>query len=113
MSQVKNAEIEDIIAKVKEKNRRADIKLIKRAFEFAKFHHGEQLRKSGEPYIIHPLQVGYILADIGLDVAYILAQLGLDDSSICAALLHDVVEDTEVTRRGTRKRIWKRNCRYG
>ena len=102
MSQVKNADIEDIISKVKEKNRRADIKLIKRAFEFAKFHHGDQLRKSGEPYIIHPLQVGFILADIGLD-----------ESTICAALLHDVVEDTEVTRRRFGKRIWKRNCRDG
>ena len=40
----------------------------------------------GEPYIIHPLNVAYILADIGLD-----------DSTICAALLHDVVEDTDVT----------------
>lgn len=90
MSQVKNASIDDIVLKVKEKNRRADVKLIKRAFEFAKFNHGDQLRKSGEPYIIHPLQVGYILADIGLD-----------ESTICAALLHDVVEDTPVTRRRT------------
>ena len=48
--------------------------------------HGTQCRKSGEPYIIHPVQVAYILADIGLD-----------ESTICAALLHDVVEDTEVT----------------
>ena len=95
MSQVKNADINDIILKVKEKNKRADIKLIKRAFEFSKFHHGDQLRKSGEPYIIHPLQVGYVLAEIGLD-----------ESTICAALLHDVVEDTDVTRRRTRKGIW-------
>ena len=87
MSQVKDADIDDIIAKVKEKNRHSDIKLIKRAYEFAKANHGDQLRKSGEPYIIHPIQVGYILADIGLD-----------ESTICAALLHDVVEDTPVTR---------------
>ena len=86
MSQVKDATIEEIILKIKEKNRRADVKKVKKAFEFAKVNHGEQLRKSGEPYIIHPLQVAYILADIGLD-----------ESTICAALLHDVVEDTPVT----------------
>ena len=46
----------------------------------------------GEPYIIHPLNVAYILADIGLD-----------DSTICAALLHDIVEDTEITDADIRK----------
>ena len=49
-------------------------------------HHGDQKRKSGEPYIIHPIQVAYILAD-----------LGLDDETICAALMHDLAEDTDVT----------------
>ena len=66
--------IDDIIARVKKKNKRADIKLISRAYNFAKEKHGDQLRKSGEPYIIHPVQVAYILAD-----------LGLDESTICAA----------------------------
>ena len=92
MSKVKDVTIDDIIVKVKEKNRRADIKIIKRAYEFAKLHHGDQLRKSGEPYIIHPIQVAYILADIGLD-----------ESTICAALLHDVVEDTPVTHQDIEK----------
>ena len=78
--------IDDIVNKMKKNNRRSDSKLIQRAYNFAKEQHGNQLRKSGEPYIIHPTQVAYILAD-----------LGLDDSTICAALLHDVVEDTEVT----------------
>lgn len=78
--------IEDIVNKMKKNNRKTDIKLILKAYNYAKDNHGEQLRKSGEPYIIHPVQV-----------AYTLAELELDDSSICAALLHDVVEDTKIT----------------
>ena len=87
MSEIKNYEIEDIISIAKKNNRKADINKIKEAYQFALSKHGDQLRKSGEPYIIHPLQV-----------AYILAELGLDSETICAALLHDVVEDTEVTK---------------
>ncbi|MBE5805409.1 MAG: bifunctional (p)ppGpp synthetase/guanosine-3',5'-bis(diphosphate) 3'-pyrophosphohydrolase [Clostridiales bacterium] len=86
MSEVKNVTIEDVLDKMKKNNRKNDLKIIRRAYEFAKAKHGEQLRKSGEPYIIHPLQV-----------AYILAGLELDEATICAALLHDVAEDTEVT----------------
>ena len=86
MSEVKQFEIEDVINAVKEKNKNADTKQIMKAYEFAKKMHSSQFRKSGEPYIIHPVQV-----------AYILATLELDTSTICAALLHDVVEDTEVT----------------
>jgi len=86
MSEVKNETIDDIIELMKKNNRKTDSKLIRRTYEFAKSKHGNQLRKSGEPYIIHPVQV-----------AYILATLGMDDSTICAALLHDIAEDTEVT----------------
>ncbi len=78
--------IEDIITKMKKNNRKTDTKLIMKAYQFALEKHGDQKRKSGEPYIIHPVQV-----------AYTLAELGLDDSTICAALLHDVVEDTNST----------------
>ena len=86
MQEEKQVTIQDVIAKRKEHNRKVDIKLIMKAYDYAKAHHGDQCRRSGEPYIIHPLNVAYILADIGLD-----------DSTICAALLHDVVEDTDVT----------------
>lgn len=86
MSEVKDVTIDDILEKMKKNNRKSDLKLIKRAYDFAKEKHGDQLRKSGEPYIIHPVQV-----------AYILASLELDDATICAALLHDVAEDTDVT----------------
>lgn len=81
------ATIEDIIRNTKKYNRKSNSKLINKAYEFAKHYHDGQVRKSGEPYIIHPLEV-----------AYIVSTLELDDDAICAALLHDVVEDTEVTR---------------
>ena len=86
MSETKNATIDDIIDVMKKHNKKSDVKYIRKTYEFAKEKHGNQLRKSGEPYIIHPVQVAYILATIGLD-----------DSTICAALLHDIAEDTEVT----------------
>ena len=81
------ATIDDIIKNTKKYNRRSNAKLINKAYEFAKSHHEGQARKSGEPYIIHPVEV-----------AYIVSTLELDDNAICAALLHDIVEDTEVTR---------------
>ncbi len=63
-----------------------DIEKVKRAFAVAEEAHGDQKRRSGEPYIIHPIAVAQILADTGMD-----------KDAICAALLHDVVEDTEKT----------------
>ena len=81
-----NHTIKDITDKVKKNKRRPDIKIITKAYNYALNKHGNQLRKSGEPYIIHPT-----------NVAYTIAELGLDEKTICAALLHDVVEDTEVT----------------
>lgn len=80
------ATIQDIISKVKSYNRKSDTKLIMRAYEYADALHAGQKRKSDEPYIIHPLEV-----------AYIVSTLELDDNAICAALLHDVVEDTSAT----------------
>ena len=86
MSEIKEMGIKDIIAEMKKHNKKADAKLIMKAYNYALDHHGDQKRKSGEPYIIHPLQV-----------AYILSTLGLDDATICAALMHDLAEDTDVT----------------
>lgn len=84
--QQKEITIQDIISKRKEHSRKVDIKLIMKAYNLAYEKHKDQNRKSGEPYIIHPMNVAYILADIGLD-----------DGTICAALLHDTVEDTDIT----------------
>ncbi len=88
----KEITIQDIISKRKEHSKKIDNKLIMKAYDYAAKHHGNQCRKSGEPYIIHPLNVAYILADIGMD-----------EATICAALLHDLVEDTDVTDEDLRK----------
>ncbi|ODG90275.1 MULTISPECIES: bifunctional (p)ppGpp synthetase/guanosine-3',5'-bis(diphosphate) 3'-pyrophosphohydrolase [Bacillaceae] len=64
-----------------------DVAFIKRAYEYARDAHSEQFRKSGEPYIIHPVQVAGIL--VGLE---------MDATTISAGFLHDVVEDTEVSK---------------
>jgi GTP diphosphokinase / guanosine-3',5'-bis(diphosphate) 3'-diphosphatase len=65
---------------------KADLKLVQRAYEVAEKAHDGQFRKSGDPYITHPLAVATILAD-----------LGMDTTTLVAALLHDTVEDTEYT----------------
>jgi GTP diphosphokinase / guanosine-3',5'-bis(diphosphate) 3'-diphosphatase len=62
-----------------------DLDLLRRAFDFAAEQHGSQTRRSGEPYLSHPLEVARILADLRLDV-----------TTLCAALLHDIVEDTHI-----------------
>jgi len=81
-----NHTIKDILDKVRRNKRWPDTRIIQKAYNYALEKHGEQQRKSGEPYIIHPT-----------NVAYTIAELGLDEQTICAALLHDVVEDTDVT----------------
>ncbi|WP_026475761.1 RelA/SpoT family protein [Alkaliphilus transvaalensis] len=76
--------LENFIALVKENAPQCDVGLISRAYVFAEKAHEGQFRKSGEPYFIHPVEV-----------AKILVELKLDTSTIAAALLHDVIEDTE------------------
>ena len=77
--------IEDIIEKVERNRPSADIDLIRRAYLFSALHHRGQKRASGEPYLVHPLEV-----------ADILANMRLDEVSVSTGLLHDVVEDTLV-----------------
>ena len=86
MKKDENITIEKIIEKMKQNNPNCNVEIIEKAYKFAEENHKDQTRVSGEKYIIHPLNVAYILAD-----------LELDDSTIAAALLHDVVEDTPVT----------------
>ena len=72
---------------IREYNPGADFDHIRASYEFAKKYHGDQRRKSGDPYITHPLAVAQIVAE----------ELHLDSESIEAALLHDVIEDTAAT----------------
>ena len=78
--------IQSVINTLKKNRKKVNTKIILKAYNFAKKNHENQKRLSGEDYIIHPL-----------NVAYILSQIELDEETICAALLHDVVEDTKVT----------------
>lgn len=80
------APVDGIITSLASYHPHADFGLIRRAYDFAKSKHEGQLRKSGEPYINHPVAV-----------AELVASLKLDEASICAGLLHDVVEDTPTT----------------
>lgn len=86
MSEEKLMTIEDVVERQKQNNPNSNTDLIMRAYNYAVENHGNQLRMSGEPYMIHPV-----------NVAYILSELEMDDETICAALLHDVVEDTPKT----------------
>ncbi len=75
---------------------------MRRAFEIAAEAHKTMRRKSGEPYILHPIAVAIIcVEEIGLGVR----------STICS-LLHDTVEDTDVTTEDVEREIWKRNCTH-
>ena len=78
---------EEFIAQLKSINPKYDLPLVVKAFEIATRLHSGQLRKSGEPYIIHPIAVSFILANFGMDT-----------ETIIAGLMHDVVEDTPYTR---------------
>ncbi len=78
--------IEDIVEKVGRNHPQADLDVLRRAYLFSAREHKGQTRASGEPYLVHPLEVANILAD-----------MRLDEVSVSTGLLHDVVEDTGIT----------------
>ena len=78
--------IEDLLEHVKTHNP-DEVGIIRKAYEFANELHNGQMRQSGEQYITHPLSV-----------AYILSEMHADKDTICAALLHDTLEDTDTTK---------------
>ncbi|MGC1659367.1 MAG: HD domain-containing protein, partial [Candidatus Acidiferrales bacterium] len=75
----------ELMDKVRRNRPGDDLDLLRRAYDFAAKQHHSQTRLSGEPYLSHPVEVAHLLADMKLDV-----------TSLCAALLHDVVEDTKI-----------------
>ena len=75
----------ELIDKVRRNRPGDDLELLRRAYDFAAEQHKTQTRLSGEPFLSHPVEVAHLLADMKLDV-----------TSLCAALLHDVVEDTKI-----------------
>src|SRR5215467_11736760 len=77
---------EDLIEKVRATNPDADVELLRRAYVFSAYEHKGQVRHSGEPYLVHPLEVADLLTDMKLDVV-----------AIAAGLLHDIVEDTQTS----------------
>ncbi|MDE5981841.1 MAG: RelA/SpoT family protein [Duncaniella sp.] len=80
-------EFDDLLNGYLRSNHRKKVEIIERAFKFAKEAHAGIRRRSGEPYILHPIAVAKIAS----------REIGLGSTSICAALLHDVVEDTDYT----------------
>ena len=81
-----SAVLDPLFSVVKANHPKTDLEQLERAYHTAEHYHRGQIRKSGEPYITHPLAV-----------ATILAELGMTESTLCAALLHDTVEDTSYT----------------
>jgi GTP pyrophosphokinase len=81
-----NPVLEPLLRTARATHPKLDIRLIERAYEVAARQHAGQVRKSGDPYITHPLAV-----------ATILAELGMNSETLCAALLHDTIEDTDYT----------------
>ena len=80
------SDVQEILASVKAYDAAADIGLIERSFAFAAERHAGQKRRSGDPYVVHPVGVARIISELRLDVP-----------SVCAGLLHDCVEDTSAT----------------
>jgi GTP pyrophosphokinase len=78
--------LEKLISKIEQYNPQADLRMVIKAYQYADTAHEGQLRNSGEKYIVHPV-----------NVAILLAELNMDTPTIIAGLLHDVIEDTSIS----------------
>src|SRR6476619_3867389 len=87
-----NGKFQQLLAKVAENRPSDDLVIIRKAYDVSLKHHQGQTRASGEPYLIHPLEVSLVLAD-----------MKLDSTAIAAGLLHDAIEDTPVTHEDVRR----------
>src|SRR3954469_21456975 len=76
----------DLMKAMRENRPTDDLEIVKKAYEFSQLHHAGQTRASGEPYLVHPLQVALVLSEMKMDAV-----------AVAAGLLHDSVEDTSVT----------------
>ncbi|MGA9255873.1 MAG: HD domain-containing protein, partial [Candidatus Sulfotelmatobacter sp.] len=76
----------ELMRRIEENRPQDDLSIVKKAYDYSLTHHEGQLRASGEPYLVHPLEV-----------ALVLAEMKMDPVAIAAGLLHDSVEDTSVT----------------
>jgi len=83
---IRSRDIETLLREIQKYQENPDLELVRKAYEYSEKSHRDQVRLSGEPYIIHPLEISIILA-----------RLHQDTTTIAAALLHDVVEDTGIT----------------
>ena len=81
-----NITLNDLLNEIKSYNPE-EVEIIKKAYLYAERLHSGQVRQSGEPYITHPL-----------NVAYILSEMHADRDTVCAGLLHDTLEDTDITK---------------
>ena len=81
---------------VKENNKHFNLDFIEKAYDFCCIAHKGQIRKSGEPYVIHPISV-----------ALLVSKIRLDEASVASALLHDVIEDTKYTKQDIEKMFSK------
>jgi guanosine-3',5'-bis(diphosphate) 3'-pyrophosphohydrolase len=86
------AKFQQLLGKVAENRPQDDLEIIRKAFDFSLVHHQGQMRASGEPFLVHPLEVSLVLAD-----------MKLDSTAIAAGLLHDAIEDTPVTHEDVRR----------
>lgn len=84
--------LDRLIDAIKKYNKNPNVELIQKAYDLAKDKHKDQVRNSGEPYIVHPVEVSIILAS-----------LEMDDETICAGLMHDVLEDTDYSKEEMQK----------
>lgn len=86
MSKIEEEVLTETLERLLSLNKEKHRELISRAYEFARERHGNQKRKTGEPYIVHPLNVSLILSELGMDI-----------ETVVAGLLHDVLEDTQTS----------------
>ena len=100
-------EVDALVTKMRAYEPKVDGKTIHAAFDYALKMHGAQARESGEPYVVHPLKVAEILAD-----------MEMDQTTIVAALLHDCIEDTKASYDnieqtfGKLEKLWEENQVY-